>query len=91
LFLNTSYSAIIVSLLQTPSEAVNTLTELIESPFQLSMEDVSYNTQYVNVRGQTVRTAHGHNFYPLYHIVTESLDTKFLCCSFVYCKRLPKF
>jgi hypothetical protein len=64
LFLTTSYSAIIVSLLQTPSDAVNTLTELINSPFHLSMEDLTYNTKLVNVRGEnvmtTVRTAHGH-------------------------------
>jgi hypothetical protein len=56
LFLTTSYSAIIVSLLQMPSDNVNTLTELIDSPFQLSMEDFSYNTQLVNVRGQNIMT-----------------------------------
>ncbi|KAJ4439296.1 hypothetical protein ANN_07418 [Periplaneta americana] len=48
LFLTTSYSAIIVSLLQTPSDAINTLTELLDSPFKLSMRDISYNTKYVN-------------------------------------------
>ncbi|KAJ4439298.1 hypothetical protein ANN_07420 [Periplaneta americana] len=48
LFLTTSYSAIIVSLLQTPSDAINTLTELLDSPFKLSMRNISYNTKYVN-------------------------------------------
>ena len=52
LFLTTSYSAIIVSLLQMSSTAVNTLTELMDSPFKLSMEDASYNKNLVNVRGQ---------------------------------------
>jgi len=64
LFLTTSYSAIIVSLLQMSSNAVNTITELIDSPFQLSMEDFTFNTKLVNVRGQNImvtgRIAHSH-------------------------------
>ena len=49
LFLATSYSAIIVSLLQTTSTAINSLRDLMDSPFTLSMmEDVSH-MNYVNV------------------------------------------
>ncbi|KAJ9593929.1 hypothetical protein L9F63_014643 [Diploptera punctata] len=48
LFLTTSYSAIIVSLLQTPSEAINSMSELIDSPFKLSMRDFVYNIKLVD-------------------------------------------
>ncbi|KDR16068.1 hypothetical protein L798_10080 [Zootermopsis nevadensis] len=47
-FVLTSYSAIIVSLLQTSSDSIDTLTDLMDSAFHLSMEDISYNTNYVN-------------------------------------------
>ena len=48
-FVLTSYSAIIVSLLQTSSEAINTLAELTDSGFQLSMRDIVFNANYSNV------------------------------------------
>jgi hypothetical protein len=49
LFLTTSYSAIIVSLLQTMSTAINSLKDLMNSPYTLSMNDVATNINYVNV------------------------------------------
>ena len=49
LFLSTSYSAIIVSLLQTTSSAINSLRDLMDSPFTLSMTEVASNMNYVNV------------------------------------------
>ena len=49
LFLSTSYSAIIVSLLQTTSTAINSLRDLMESPFTLSMVEFRSNMNYVNV------------------------------------------
>ncbi|KAJ9593928.1 hypothetical protein L9F63_014642 [Diploptera punctata] len=47
-FVLTSYSAIIVSLLQTSSDAINTLTQLMDSGFKLSMRDIGFNTNYAN-------------------------------------------
>ena len=49
LFVSTSYSAIIVSLLQTTSTAINSLRDLMDSPFTLSMIDLVSNMNYVNV------------------------------------------
>jgi hypothetical protein len=49
LFLSTSYSAIVVSLLQTSSTAVNSLRDLMDSPFTLSMNEVASHMNYVNV------------------------------------------
>ncbi|KAJ9598629.1 hypothetical protein L9F63_010683 [Diploptera punctata] len=43
LFMTTSYSAIIVSLLQTSSNAIKTLSDLMKSPLKLSMVDVFVN------------------------------------------------
>jgi hypothetical protein len=54
LFITTSYSAVIVSLLQTSSNAISSLSELIDSPFRLSMLNMDYNTKLVNVRGRGV-------------------------------------
>jgi hypothetical protein len=53
LFLTTSYSAIIVSLLQTTSTAINSLKDLMHSPYKLSMNDVATNMNYVNVSSVT--------------------------------------
>ena len=51
LFLMTSYSAIIVSLLQTTSSSINTLEDLINSPLKLSivneLSDVSSITNFL--------------------------------------------
>jgi len=49
LFLSTSYSAIIVSLLQTTSTAINSLRDLMDSPFTLIMNEIASNMYYVNV------------------------------------------
>jgi hypothetical protein len=54
LFLTTSYSAIIVSLLQTTSTAINSLKDLMNSPYTLSMTDVATNINYVNVSSATL-------------------------------------
>lgn len=43
LFLLTSYSAIIVSLIQTTSSAISTLTDLMQSPMKLSINDKLVN------------------------------------------------
>ncbi|PSN36611.1 Ionotropic receptor 75d [Blattella germanica] len=47
-FVLTSYSASIVSLLQTSSDAINTLSELMDSGLHLSMRDIGFNTNYAN-------------------------------------------
>ena len=49
LFLTVSYSANIVSLLQTTSSAINSIRDLIDSPFKLGMMDIIHNINYVNV------------------------------------------
>ena len=49
LFLSTSYSANIVSLLQTTSTAINSLGDLMDSPFTLSVMDDAGHIYYVNV------------------------------------------
>ena len=49
LFLSTSYSAIIVSLLQTTSTAINSLRDLMDSPLTLSMMEDEGHVYYVNV------------------------------------------
>jgi hypothetical protein len=48
-FLVTSYSAIIVSLLQTTSSAINSIPELMNGQFKLSMRNITYSITYVNV------------------------------------------
>jgi hypothetical protein len=54
LFLTASYSAIIVSLLQTTSTAINTLEDLMNSRFTLTMNDVATSINYVNVSSGTL-------------------------------------
>ena len=49
LFLSTSYSAIIVSLLQTTSTAINSLRDLMDSSFTLSMFKSDGHMKHVNV------------------------------------------
>ena len=49
LFLSTSYSANIVSLLQTTSTAINSLRDLMDSPFTLSMKEDKDHIYHVNV------------------------------------------
>ncbi|XP_063235050.1 ionotropic receptor 75a-like [Bacillus rossius redtenbacheri] len=52
-FFFTSYSAIIVSLLQSPSSSINTLAELIESPLKIAFDDIVYNHKYDNYVSET--------------------------------------
>ncbi|KAJ9586812.1 hypothetical protein L9F63_019598 [Diploptera punctata] len=47
-FLYTSYSAIIVVLLQAPASPISTITDLMASPLKLCMQDLISNTRYVN-------------------------------------------
>ncbi|XP_069704780.1 ionotropic receptor 75a-like [Periplaneta americana] len=48
LFVTVSYSAIIVSLLQTTSSAIQTFKDLLDSPFKMSMKDFVVNRNYIN-------------------------------------------
>ena len=50
LFLYTSYSAYIVALLQSTSNRIRTLSDLLNSKLELGVEDVSYNRYYFSVR-----------------------------------------
>ncbi|XP_063239807.1 glutamate receptor ionotropic, kainate glr-3-like [Bacillus rossius redtenbacheri] len=57
IFFFTSYSAIVVSLLQTPSSSINNLEELINSPMKIAMHDIIYNhniDNYMNVSASAV-------------------------------------
>ncbi|TMW47235.1 hypothetical protein DOY81_007687 [Sarcophaga bullata] len=48
LFLFTSFSANIVALLQSPSEAIHTLSDLSQSPLEIGVQDTVYNKIYFN-------------------------------------------
>ncbi|XP_075162678.1 ionotropic receptor 75d [Haematobia irritans] len=48
LFLFTSFSANIVALLQSPSEAIHTLNDLNKSPLEIGVQDTIYNKIYFN-------------------------------------------
>ncbi|XP_037955181.1 glutamate receptor ionotropic, kainate 1 [Teleopsis dalmanni] len=47
-FLFTSFSANIVALLQSPSEAIHTLSDLSQSPLEIGVQDTVYNKIYFN-------------------------------------------
>lgn len=49
LFLFTSFSANIVALLQSPSEAIHSLSDLTQSPLEIGVQDTQYNKIYFNV------------------------------------------
>ncbi|XP_037817982.1 uncharacterized protein LOC119607912 [Lucilia sericata] len=49
LFLFTSFSANIVALLQSPSEAIHTLKDLSQSPLEIGVQDTVYNKIYFTV------------------------------------------
>lgn len=49
LFIYTSYSANIVALLQSTSNQIRTLTDLLNSKLELGVEDVAYNKYYFSV------------------------------------------
>ncbi|XP_067647955.1 ionotropic receptor 75a [Eurosta solidaginis] len=48
LFLYTSFSANIVALLQSPSDAIQTLSDLTQSPLEIGVQDTVYNKIYFN-------------------------------------------
>ncbi|XP_011295612.3 uncharacterized protein LOC101892589 isoform X1 [Musca domestica] len=48
LFLFTSFSANIVALLQSPSEAIHNLKDLSQSPLEIGVQDTVYNKIYFN-------------------------------------------
>lgn len=48
-FLYTSFSANIVALLQSPSEAIHSLSDLSQSPLEIGVQDTVYNKIYFNV------------------------------------------
>ncbi|KAL9905878.1 ionotropic receptor 75d [Glossina fuscipes fuscipes] len=48
LFLFTSFSANIVALLQSPSEAIKSLHDLTQSPLEIGVQDTVYNKIYFN-------------------------------------------
>lgn len=49
LFLYTSYSASIVALLQSSSNNIRTLSDLLNSKLELGVDDVPYNRYYFSV------------------------------------------
>lgn len=49
LFLFTSFSANIVALLQSPSEAIRSLGDLGQSPLEIGVQDTVYNKVFFNV------------------------------------------
>lgn len=49
LFLFTAYSAKIVALLQTPSDAIRTVDQLAASPLRLAVQDTTYKKVYFAV------------------------------------------
>lgn len=48
-FLFTSYSANIVALLQTPSNSIKTLNDLIDSPIVVGVHNITYNHVFLKV------------------------------------------
>nr|UZH23437.1 ionotropic receptor 75d [Anastrepha ludens] len=60
LFLYTSFSANIVALLQSPSEAIQTLSDLAQSPLEIGVQDTVYNKIYFNESTDPITN-------PLYH------------------------
>lgn len=50
IFLYTAYSACIVALLQSSTDAIRTLKDLLNSGLTLGVEDVVYNRHYFPVR-----------------------------------------
>lgn len=49
LFIYTAYSAYIVALLQSTSNKIRTLSDLLHSKLELGVEDMSYNKYYFTV------------------------------------------
>nr|XP_034830812.1 glutamate receptor ionotropic, delta-1-like [Maniola hyperantus] len=57
LFLYTSYSANIVALLQSTSNEIKTLTDLLNSKMELGVEDTAYNRHFFSIATEPVRKA----------------------------------
>ncbi|CAH2260941.1 jg17717 [Pararge aegeria aegeria] len=57
LFLYTSYSANIVALLQSSSNEIQTLTDLLNSKMELGVEDTPYNRHFFSTSTEPVRKA----------------------------------
>lgn len=51
LFLFTSYSAKIVAILQSPSDALQTIDDLTDSPMTLGVQETTYKKVYFAVSG----------------------------------------
>lgn len=51
MFLEVSFSAKIISLIQAPSEKINTLKDLLESKMEVACHDAIYNRHHIAVRG----------------------------------------
>ena len=85
LFLFTSFSANIVALLQSPSEAIRTLKDLSQSSLELGVQDTHYNRVFLNVSGKVWKSMeifkYFYNFVPFFLCkFQESTDpvTRFL-------------
>ncbi|XP_069702816.1 probable glutamate receptor [Periplaneta americana] len=64
LFVTTSYSAIIVSLLQTTSSQIQTLKDLLDSQFKLSMKDFVANRRFINdTTDRVVKTLYNKHLF----------------------------
>ncbi|CAG9584439.1 unnamed protein product [Danaus chrysippus] len=57
LFLHTSYSANIVALLQSSSNDIKTLADLLNSKLELGAEDTPYNRQHLSTASEPIRKA----------------------------------
>ncbi|XP_045528790.1 ionotropic receptor 75a-like [Pieris brassicae] len=56
-FLYTSYSANIVALLQSNSNKIRTLSDLLNSRLELGVEDTTYNRYHFSIASDTIRKA----------------------------------
>ncbi|PSN49053.1 Ionotropic receptor 75k [Blattella germanica] len=57
IFLNTSYSAYIVALMQSTTKSIRTLNDLLNSGLSLAAEDIVYNRYFFSVAKDPVRRA----------------------------------
>ncbi|XP_062542163.1 uncharacterized protein LOC134210156 [Armigeres subalbatus] len=57
MFLEASYSAKIISLIQAPSERISTLKDLLESKLEVATADTPYNRHYLSTSTEPVRRA----------------------------------
>lgn len=57
IFIHTSYTANIVALLQSPTNAINTLEDLLHSKLDFGAEDTTYNRFWLPAKTDPVRKA----------------------------------